>query len=466
VPLFTRSDRDAVGTAGVALALVALMFGFFAFVVAAHADSRKLGGAAGGVQVTLTEYAITPATISAPLDGKLTVTNSGTMVHNFTMSATVHTKDLQPGESATLDLKGIKAGTYTVFCAISGHQQLGMQASLVIGGGGATSSSDMSGMDFNTMSPEQMAAMNDKMDAAMLKPVTAYVAQLKSGANTKGVGNQPLAPKVLANGTKEFHLTAELANWEVSPGKTVRAWTFNGTVPGPMIKTNVGDHVKIVVTNKLPMSTGVHWHGLEVPFEMDGVPDVTQQPIKPGASFTYEFTTSKAELGMYHSHHNAQVQVTNGMLGVFQVGDPALPPNTGPVTQTVPMVLNDAGVIGLTLNGKSFPATAPIIAHPGDWVEINYFNEGLQIHPMHLHGLPQLVIGEDGYPVPAPYTLDTIMVAPGQRFTTLVHVTSEFLGKNNTPGIWAFHCHILTHAEGPNGMFGMVTTFIVEPNTK
>jgi manganese oxidase len=466
VPLFTRSDRDAVGTAGVALALVALMFGFFAFVVAAHADSRKLGGAAGGVQVTLTEYAITPATISAPLDGKLTVTNSGTMVHNFTMSATVHTKDLQPGESATLDLKGIKAGTYTVFCAISGHQQLGMQASLVIGGGGATSSSDMSGMDFNTMSPEQMAAMNDKMDAAMLKPVTAYVAQLKSGANTKGVGNQPLAPKVLANGTKEFHLTAELANWEVSPGKTVRAWTFNGTVPGPMIKTNVGDHVKIVVTNKLPMSTGVHWHGLEVPFEMDGVPDVTQQPIKPGASFTYEFTTSKAELGMYHSHHNAQVQVTNGMLGVFQVGDPALPPNTGPVTQTVPMVLNDAGVIGLTLNGKSFPATAPIIAHPGDWVEINYFNEGLQIHPMHLHGLPQLVIGEDGYPVPAPYTLDTIMVAPGQRFTTLVHVTSAFLGANNTPGIWAFHCHILTHAEGPNGMFGMVTTFIVEPNTK
>ncbi len=55
------------------------------------------------------------------------------------------------------------------------------------------------------------------------------------------------------------------------------------------------------------------------------------------------------------------------------------------------------------------------------------------------------------------------MVAPGQRFTTLVHVTSDFLGPNNTPGIWAFHCHILTHAEGPNGMFGMVTTFIVEP---
>jgi plastocyanin len=466
VPLFTRRDREAVGTAGVALGLVALMFGFFAFVVAAHADNRKVGAPAGAIAVTLTEYTITPASISAPLNGKLTVTNSGTMAHNFTVTGTdVRTKDLQPGETTTVDLKGVKAGTYTSICAISGHQQLGMQAKLVVGGVGGTStaSDDMSGMDFNSMTPAQMAAMNDKMDAAMQKPVTAYVAQLKTGPNTKGVGNQPLAAKVLADGTKEFHLTAELADWEVSPGDTVRAWTFNGTVPGPAIKVNVGDRVRIVVANKLPMSTGVHWHGLEVPVAMDGVPDVTQAPIKPGASFTYAFTAKKPELGMYHSHQNAQVQVTNGMLGIFQVGDPALPPNVGPVTQTVPMVLNDAGVIGLSLNGKSFPATAPIITHVGDWVEINYFNEGLQIHPMHLHGLPQLVIGEDGYPLASPYTVDTIMIAPGQRFTTLVHVTSDFLGANNTPGIWAFHCHILTHAEGSNGMFGMVTTFIVEP---
>jgi len=268
---------------------------------------------------------------------------------------------------------------------------------------------------------------------------------------------------VTADGTKVFHLTAELATWEVSPGNKVRAWTFNGTVPRPWIKVNVGDHVRVVVDNKLPMSTGVHFHGLEVPFAMDGVPDVTQQPIKPGKQFTYDFVAKGPELGMYHSHHNAQVQVPNGMLGIFQVGDVALPPNTGPVTQEVPMVLNDAGVIGLSLNGKSFPATAPVIAHPGDWVEIHYFNEGLQIHPMHLHGLPQLVIAEDGYALAAPYTVDTLSVAPGQRFTTLVHVTSDFLGPDNTPGIWAFHCHILTHAEGPNGMFGMVTTFIVMP---
>ena len=465
MPLFTRRDREAVGTAGVALGLVGLMFGFLAFVVAAHADTRKIGAPAGAVAVTLSEYSITPANIAVPLNGKLTVTNAGTIPHNFTVQGTnVHTKDLQPGETATVDLKGLKAGTYTSFCAISGHQQLGMQATLVVGGAAAASKpGDMSNMDFNSMSTTQLNAMNARMDAAMEKPIDAYVAQLKNGPNTKGVGNQMLVPQVLPDGTKVFHLTAELANWEVSPGNTVRAWTFNGTVPGPEIKINVGDHVRIVVDNKLPMSTGVHFHGIEVPFNMDGVPDITQPPIEPGKSFTYDFTVDKPELGMYHSHQDAQVQVPDGMLGIFQVGDPALPPNTGPVTQVVPMVLNDAGVIGLSLNGKSFPATAPVIAHVGDWVEINYFNEGLQIHPMHLHGLPQLVIGEDGYPLASPYTVDTLAVAPGQRFTTLVHVTANFLGPNNTPGIWAFHCHILTHAEGPNGMFGMVTTFIVEP---
>lgn len=399
MPLFNRRDREAVGTAGVALGLVALMFGFFAFVVAAHADNRKIGTPAGAVQVSLTEYAITPTTISAPLNGKLVVSNAGTTVHNFNVQGTaIHTKDLQPGETATVDLKGLKAGTYTSFCAISGHQQLGMQASLIVGGSSASTgaASGMASMDFNSMSPQQLAAMNDQMDATMAKAVDIYTAQLKNGPNTKGVGNQPLVPRVLPDGTKVFNLT-------------------------------------------------------------------TQTPIEPGKSFTYEFTVNKPELGMYHSHQDAQVQVPDGMLGVFQVGDPALPPNTGPVTQAVPIVLNDAGVIGLSINGKSFPATAPIIAHPGDWVELNYFNEGLQIHPMHLHGLPQLVIGEDGYPLSAPYTVDTLAVAPGQRFTTLVHVTSDFLGPNNTPGIWAFHCHILTHAEGPNGMFGMVTTFIVEP---
>ena len=220
--LLTRKDREVAGTAGVVFALIAMMFGFFAFVVAAHADNKKVGAPAGAVQVSLSEFAITPASISAPLNGKLTVTNAGTAVHNFNVQGTsVHTKDLQPGDTATVDLKGLKAGSYTAFCAISGHQQLGMQATLVIGSGtgGGSSAAGMANMDFNTASPQQLAAMNDQMDATMAKAVGIYTAQLKNGPNTKGVGNQPLAPQVLTDGTKVFHLTAELANWEVSPGQ-------------------------------------------------------------------------------------------------------------------------------------------------------------------------------------------------------------------------------------------------------
>ncbi len=463
-----RQDREALTAAAAVFAMIAAMFGVVAVFVAVHADTRTISGGApaGAVQVTLAEFSISPSTIDVPLHGTIVVTNNGSVVHNFNIQGTsVKTGDISPGSSATVRLDSVNAGSYTAFCAVPGHQAAGMQATVVVGGTGTAdnSAAGMANMDFNSLTPQQLSAMNDQMDATMAKAVNIYTAQLKNGPNTKGVGNQLLEPKVLADGTKEFDLTAELANWEVSPGKTVRAWTYNGTVPGPWIKVNVGDKVKVVLTNKLPMSTAIHFHGLEVPFPMDGVPDITQAPVKPGQQFVYSFTPDRPYLGMYHSHHDAQVQVPDGMLGVFQVGDPAVPAGMGPVTQEVPMVLNDAGVIGLSLNGKSFPGTAPIIAHVGEWVEINYFNEGLQIHPMHLHGLPQLVIGEDGYPLPAPYTVDTLAVAPGQRFTTLVHVTKDFLGPNNTPGIWAFHCHILTHAEGPNGMFGMVTTFIVEP---
>jgi FtsP/CotA-like multicopper oxidase with cupredoxin domain len=96
----------------------------------------------------------------------------------------------------------------------------------------------------------------------------------------------------------------------------------------------------------------------------------------------------------------------------------------------------------------------PTIAKQGEWVMIDYFNEGLQIHPMHLHGLPQLVIAKDGFPMAQPVTMDTVNVAPGERYTVLVNASA--------PGVWAWHCHILNHAEGDDGMFGMVTTFIVK----
>ncbi len=348
MPLFTRSDRERSGPAGVALGLVALMFGFFAFVVAAHADNRKIGAPAGAVQVTLTEFAITPASISAPLNGKLTVTNSGSVVHNFNMQGTsVHTKDLQPGETRDRRPEG-REGRAATPCSARSRATSSRHAGDARhrrSAAASSASAGMANMDFNSMSPAAAAAMNDQMDAAMAKAVDVYVAQLKNGPNTKGVGNQPLdADRCSPDGTKEFHLTAELANWEVSPGKTVRAWTFNGTVPGPSIKVNVGDKVQgrrrqqaaDVDRRALPRHRGAVQHG--------------RRP-------RHHAGADQARSELHVRVHGEQARARHVPLAPRRAGAgaerharhlpgrrPALPPNTGPVTQDVPMVLNDAGV--------------------------------------------------------------------------------------------------------------------------
>lgn len=305
----------------------------------------------------------------------------------------------------------------------------------------ATASPAMPGMA--TAGPIDFNAM----DAAMRARTKAFPAK------TAGVGGRPLAPVVLPDGTKEFRLVTKIVKWEVEPGKVVDAWTYNGTVPGPTIHVAVGDKVRVVVRNDLPESTAVHFHGIRVPNAMDGVPDITQDAIKPGETFTYAFTADRVAVGMYHSHHDAVTQVPNGLAGAFLVGEMPVPAGVR-VAQELTMMLDDAGTIGLAINGKSFPATAPVVAPRGQWVEVHYLNEGLTVHPMHLHGLDQLVIAKDGYPLPAPYRADTVLVGPGERYTVLVRA--------DLPGVWAWHCHILSHAENATGMFGMVTAMVVQ----
>lgn len=263
--------------------------------------------------------------------------------------------------------------------------------------------------------------------------------------------NNRLEPRI-EDGVKVFELTCTEMDWDVASGQVVKAMTFNGTVPGPEIRVTEGDKVRIIVHNEMSQSTGIHWHGVIVPNNMDGVPYITQPPIKPGESFTYEFTAKNSGSHMYHSHHNALEQVTKGLLGAFIIDrkDPSKDPQ---YDAEYTIILNDAG-IGMTINGRSFPYTQPIVAQLGDKIRIRYMNEGLQIHPMHLHGLEQIVFAKDGWKLPLPYTCDTVNVAPGERFDVLVHC--------HTPGVWAFHCHILSHAESAHGMFGMVTAMVVE----
>jgi FtsP/CotA-like multicopper oxidase with cupredoxin domain len=270
-------------------------------------------------------------------------------------------------------------------------------------------------------------------------------------AKTAGKGNQLLEPKVVG-GVKVYELTARALKWETSPGFSVDAWAYNDQVPGPQIRVREGDRVRVVLKNELSESTAIHFHGLELPNDMDGVPFITQPPVKPGESFTYEFTVPNAGSHMYHSHHNAAIQVGMGLLGAFIV-EPKSPRTIERVDVDYVMVLND-GSHGYTLNGKGFPATEPLVAKVGQKVRIRFMNEGMMIHPMHLHGMHMTVIDKDGWPQPAPWKCDTLNIAPGERWDVIVNCTM--------PGTWAFHCHILPHAESQHGMLGMVTALVVQ----
>jgi uncharacterized cupredoxin-like copper-binding protein len=444
--------RDGFNIVVFVVAALAVLFAAIGVFLGMRAidESNDGGGAAAATAsavatVHLSEFSITPADVTVAEGGSLQVMNMGAAVHNLTIEGTdAKTPDIGAGDSVALDLAGLKAGDYTVFCAIAGHKDAGMKAALkIVAGSGAAATASSSA---STPSTHEMSA--DEMDAAMKASLAAFPQA------TKGVGAQPLAPTVLADGTKQFELTTKVVDWEVSKGKTVKAWTFNGTVPGPTIRVNPGDKVKVVVKNELPESTGIHFHGLVTPNAQDGVTYLTQDPIKVGATYTYEFTAqSTPTVGMYHSHHDAVKQVPNGMAGAIIIGEEPVPAGVTPASESV-MMLNDAGTIGLSLNGKSFPATAPLTAKVGEWIEVHYMNEGLTVHPMHLHGMAQKVIAKDGYPVPQPYDADTILVGPGERYTVLVHA--------DQPGTWAWHCHILSHAEDDTGMFGMVTALVVE----
>ncbi len=288
----------------------------------------------------------------------------------------------------------------------------------------------------------------DQMDAMHEKGMKAFPAK------TEGKGNQLVEPR-FEKGVKVYDLEAVELEWEVEPGRKVKAWAYNGQVPGPQMRVREGDRVRVNLTNNLPESTSIHFHGLELPNDQDGVPFITQPPVKPGESYTYEFTVPNAGSHMYHSHHNAAFQVGLGLLGAFVV-EPKRPAKAHRADVDHVMVLND-GSHGYTLNGKGFPATEPIVCTQSQTVRLRFMNEGMMIHPMHLHGMHMTVIAKDGWDQPMPWKCDTLNIAPGERWDVLVKATN--------PGTWAFHCHILPHAESQHGMFGMVTALVVKPAT-
>jgi len=309
-----------------------------------------------------------------------------------------------------------------------------------------------SGMMNGTATPGSMMANNPEA-AHMMEPISAPNVQ----PATETEGGQPLEYH-MENGVKVFELTAKAVQWPILDGVTVTAYTYNGTVPGPMIRVTEGDQVRVIVKNELPVPTTIHWHGVEVPNSMDGVPGVTQDPIQPGETFTYEFTAKPAGTFMYHSHYDGDVQVGAGLYAPFII-EPKEPEANPPAVDKVLMISEWRMTDGLTyaampvsgmepnyftINGKSFPSTETITVKKGDRVRLRLIAIGQFIHPMHLHGFSFKIVATDGHPVPeaAQLTKDTISVAPGERYDI------EFVATET--GQWMLHCHILHHTTNDN----------------
>ncbi len=280
------------------------------------------------------------------------------------------------------------------------------------------------------------------------KPAFAQVPQL-----VLSDALQPLKPQ-LDGEVKVFTMTIDEISQRIDELKDpVAALGYNKQWPGPTIRVTQGDRVRAVFTNHLKETTGVHFHGVEFDdFFQDGVPFVTQKPIAPGESFSYEFTATTAGSMMYHSHHNATDQVGRGLLGAFIVDQKVEPVR---YDREYVWISNDA-LGGFTINGHGFPATVPVLAAVGETVRIRFMNEGTMMHPWHSHGYAMKVVARDGHPLgSASFLCDTLGVNPGERWDATITV--------DRPGVWAFHCHILPHVEGTSGMFGMVNTLIVVP---
>jgi hypothetical protein len=248
---------------------------------------------------------------------------------------------------------------------------------------------------------------------------------------------------------KEFHLIAEPVKQEIFPGRVVDLWGYNGSAPGPTIQITRGDRVRIIVDNHLPEATSMHWHGFDIPNDMDGAPGSSQDPIAPGGRFVYEFTLNQEGTYFYHSHMAMQEMM--GMIGAFimhpkQTYKPRVDKDYAIIMQEYAILPNikvpnsmNMEFNWLTFNGKSGPANTPLLVRHGERVRIRFINLGMDHHPIHLHGHQFVVTGTEGGRQPESTW------GPGN--TVLVGVAQardvEFVANN--PGDWMLHCHLPHH---------------------
>jgi FtsP/CotA-like multicopper oxidase with cupredoxin domain len=248
----------------------------------------------------------------------------------------------------------------------------------------------------------------------------------------------------------EVDLDARVADVEIAPGERVPAWTYNGGLPGPLIRARAGDRLIVHFSNHLPAPTTIHWHGVRVPIEMDGVPGISQPEVRPGESFTYDFAVNDAGLFWYHPHVMSAAQVGFGLYGALLVDDPQDPVG---IADELVIVLSDIAVLddgtlespdsggpaGMAfgregnralVNGRADRVLNARSGAPQRWRVVNAAKS--RYFQLDLGGQPFTTIGTDGGLQASATTSDRLVLAPGERRDVIVAPRPELPQKTLT----------------------------------
>ena len=214
---------------------------------------------------------------------------------------------------------------------------------------------------------------------------------------------------------RRFTLTAQETRIQLSSGKTVEAWTFDGKAPGPELRVRQGDLVEVMLVNEgIEDGVTLHWHGIDVPNAEDGVAGLTQDAVRPGERHTYRFRAEQAGTYWYHSHQVSSEQVRKGLFGAFIV-EPREPKDVREITVLAHSWEN--GDDRVATIGASDTLERRAIA-PGTPVRLRLINTDSYPATFSLAGVPFKVAAIDGTELNAPTDLtDThLKLAAGGRY--------------------------------------------------
>ena len=245
---------------------------------------------------------------------------------------------------------------------------------------------------------------------------------------------------------EELSVVAGESSVEIFAGQPTAVWSYNGTVPGPEIRIQKGDTLRIIFTNNLPQESTLHFHGIRVPNDMDGVPSVTQEPVRPGDSFVYTFTPKDAGTFWFHPHENTSEQLERGLYGTIIVEDA----RTEQYSQDTVWVVDD-WLLEETYQLNPHFVTQHDLTHDGRWGNVITVNsateETLSVRPgerirlrlvnvsngrvyaLHFGGLPAFGIAVDGMYAKEAFNADGFVLSPGNRLDVDITIPDDADGR-------------------------------------